>query len=112
VLVLDGTGKITIEFRFDHTATGWKLCEEKLKQFAQAVGAVNIIVRSPEKWFKWKVKEGYADDIVVRDADHPDRELHLSPNDQQTFKDVTRYQFWVNPDKKHSDTVVVSYGFY
>ena len=40
VLVLDGTGKITSEFRFDHNATGWTLCQEKLKQFPELAIAV------------------------------------------------------------------------
>ena len=40
VLVLDGSGKITSEFRFDHNATGWTLCQEKLKQFPELAIAV------------------------------------------------------------------------
>ena len=40
VLVLDSTGKITSEFRFDHNATGWTLCQEKLKQFPELAIAV------------------------------------------------------------------------
>ncbi|MGD1089746.1 MAG: IS110 family transposase [Verrucomicrobiota bacterium] len=40
VLVLDGTGKITSEFRFDHNATGWILCQEKLKSFPELAIAV------------------------------------------------------------------------
>jgi transposase len=40
VLVLDNTGKITSEFRFDHTATGWTLCQEKLKLFPELAIAV------------------------------------------------------------------------
>lgn len=40
VLVLDSTGKITSEFRFDHTATGWTLCQEKLTQFPELAIAV------------------------------------------------------------------------
>jgi transposase len=40
VLVLDGAGKIVSEFRFDHTAAGWTLCQEKLAQFAQVAIAV------------------------------------------------------------------------
>ena len=40
VLVLDGAGKIVSEFRFDHTAAGWTLCQEKLAQFPQVAIAV------------------------------------------------------------------------
>ena len=40
VLVLDGAGKIVTEFRFDHTASGWTLCQEKLAQFPQVAIAV------------------------------------------------------------------------
>ena len=40
VLVLDGSGKIVTEFRFDHTASGWTLCQEKLAQFPQVAIAV------------------------------------------------------------------------
>jgi hypothetical protein len=40
VLVLDGAGKIVAEFRFDHTASGWALCQEKLAQFPQVAIAV------------------------------------------------------------------------
>ena len=40
VLVLDGAGKIVSEFRFDHTASGWTLCQEKLAQFPQLAIAV------------------------------------------------------------------------
>ena len=40
VLVLDGAGKIVGEFRFDHTASGWALCQEKLAQFPQVAIAV------------------------------------------------------------------------
>jgi transposase len=40
VLVLDGAGKIVAEFRFDHTASGWTLCQEKLAQFPQVAIAV------------------------------------------------------------------------
>ena len=46
VLVLDGAGKIVTEFRFDHTASGWTLCQEKLAQFPQ-VGTVRIEIRKP-----------------------------------------------------------------
>jgi hypothetical protein len=40
VLVLDGSGKIVAELRFDHTASGWALCQEKLAQFPQVAIAV------------------------------------------------------------------------
>lgn len=40
VLVLDGAGKIVAEFRFDHTASGWTLCQEKLALFPQVAIAV------------------------------------------------------------------------
>jgi hypothetical protein len=40
VLVLDGAGKIVAEFRFDHTASGWALCQEKLAHFPQVAIAV------------------------------------------------------------------------
>jgi transposase len=40
VLVLDGAGKIVAEFRFDHTASGWTLCQEKLAPFPQLAIAV------------------------------------------------------------------------
>lgn len=40
VLVLDGAGKIVAEFRFDHTASGWSLCQEKLAPFPQVAIAV------------------------------------------------------------------------
>jgi hypothetical protein len=40
VLVLDGAGKIVAELRFDHTASGWALCQEKLAQFPQVAIAV------------------------------------------------------------------------
>jgi len=40
VLVLDGTGRIVTEFRFDHTAEGWSLCRQKLAEFPQLALAV------------------------------------------------------------------------
>ena len=40
VLVLDGAGKIVAEFRFDHTASGWALCQEKLAPFPAVAIAV------------------------------------------------------------------------
>jgi len=40
VLVLDGAGKIVVEIRFDHTAAGWAICQEKLAQFPQVAIAV------------------------------------------------------------------------
>ena len=40
VLVLDGAGKIVAVFRFDHTASGWALCQEKLAQFPAVAIAV------------------------------------------------------------------------
>jgi transposase len=40
VLVLDNTGKIAAEFRFNHTASGWTVCQEKLAHFAQIAIAV------------------------------------------------------------------------
>ena len=40
VMVLDGTGQITSEFRFDRTATGWTICQEKLKSFPELAIAV------------------------------------------------------------------------
>ena len=40
VLVLDGTGKIVAEFRFDHTSAGWTLCQENLSRFPHLAVAV------------------------------------------------------------------------
>jgi len=40
VIVLDRAGKIVLEFRFDHTASGWTLCQEKLAPFAPLAIAV------------------------------------------------------------------------
>ena len=61
VLVLDGTGKITSEFRFDHTATGWKLCEEKLKQFPELAIAVEASIAPPlNDWWRWAKVDDYA----------------------------------------------------
>jgi transposase len=40
VLVLDRDGSIVLRFRFDHSSTGWTLCQEKLAQFPQLAIAV------------------------------------------------------------------------
>jgi transposase len=45
VTVIDANGEIVVEFRFDHHADGWRVCEEKLKPFvslAVAIEAGNI----------------------------------------------------------------------
>lgn len=40
VLVLDSTGRIATEFRFEHTAEGWALCRQKLADFPRMAMAV------------------------------------------------------------------------
>lgn len=40
VLVVDATGKITAEFRFEHTAAGWTLCQQKLAAYPGLAVAV------------------------------------------------------------------------
>ena len=40
VLVLDNTGKIATELRFEHTAAGWSLCQQKLAAFPHLAIAV------------------------------------------------------------------------
>lgn len=40
VLVLDHTGRIADEFRFEHNAAGWALCQQKLTAFPRLVIAI------------------------------------------------------------------------
>ncbi|MBI3850394.1 MAG: transposase [Verrucomicrobia bacterium] len=40
VLVLNGTGKVATEFRFEHTSKGWALCRQKLVGFPQLAVAI------------------------------------------------------------------------
>ncbi len=40
VLVLDGTGRIVTEFRFEHTAEGWALCRQNFAAFPRLAIAV------------------------------------------------------------------------
>jgi transposase len=40
ILVIDSSGNIVIEFRFEHTAEGWKSCQEKLAAFPRLAVAI------------------------------------------------------------------------
>lgn len=40
ILVIDSSGNIVIEFQFDHTAQGWKSCQEKLAAFPRLAVAI------------------------------------------------------------------------